>query len=139
MADCSQVCTCTSKIRLSGTHSALPFVHPGSGNKPDTWGVGEAIGCVSPLMGEGILPGLTSASVLMANWEDPKAYRKAVLKEFDWTKDERQVLDKLVDQRPLGIFDATTINHSVQRLKMEMTYSQSISLLSTINRKLTLP
>ena len=138
LTDYCQVCACASKIRLSGADSGRPFFSPAKGRPPSVWGVGEAIGCVSPLMGEGILPGLTSASVLLTNWEEPASYQKSILKEFSWMKDERQVLEKLVHHRPLGIFDGTTLRNSVSRLKMEFNYSQSFSLLNSINRTLTL-
>lgn len=133
-----QICSCVSKIRLCGVPSALPVVAPGTEQQPSIWGVGEAIGCVSPLMGEGIMPGLISASILVDNWENPESYRKAVVKEFAWTKEERQVLEKLAYHRPLGFMDAMTIRKSANRLKLEMTYYESACLLSSINRQQTI-
>jgi flavin-dependent dehydrogenase len=138
LADYQHVCSCTSNIRLSGVTPAQPFVCTGTKGQASVWGVGEAVGCVSPLMGEGILPGLASALVLLENWHDPQSYTKALLREFSWTKDERQVLEKLAYGTPIGIFDGMIIRSTASRLKIETTYSQSASLLATIAKPLKL-
>jgi flavin-dependent dehydrogenase len=136
LKDSCQVCACASKIRLSGPHSSQPFVYQAPDCRTPVWGVGEAIGCVSPLMGEGILPGLVSAKILLDNWDDPEAYREAILKEFAWMKDERQLVNKMVQGKKIGIFDAATFSTSAKRLKMNLDYSQALGLLSTVNRTL---
>jgi flavin-dependent dehydrogenase len=131
-----QVCACSSKLRLAGPHSSLPFTYIGADRPTPVWGAGEAIGCVSPLMGEGILPGVKSAAIMLANWEAPEAYREAILREFSWMKEERQVLDKMVLGKKLGIFDAAALSHTAKRLKMNLDYVQALNLLSTVNRTL---
>ncbi|MFQ6011797.1 MAG: NAD(P)/FAD-dependent oxidoreductase, partial [Nitrososphaerales archaeon] len=45
-------------------------------------GVGEAIGSVYPMLGEGIIPSLQCARILAKNLEDFPKYRAGVLKEF---------------------------------------------------------
>lgn len=47
-------------------------------------GCGESIGTVFPLLGEGIIPSLQCAQLLCDNLDDMEAYRKAVLKKFDY-------------------------------------------------------
>jgi len=47
-------------------------------------GCGESIGTVFPLLGEGIIPSLQCAELLCENLDDWEAYRKAVLKKFEY-------------------------------------------------------
>ncbi|HZW55018.1 MAG TPA: NAD(P)/FAD-dependent oxidoreductase [Nitrososphaerales archaeon] len=47
-------------------------------------GCGESIGTVFPLLGEGIIPSLQCAQLLCDNLHDMEAYRKAVLKKFEY-------------------------------------------------------
>ena len=86
------------RIRLTAPHNSQPFVAAGSDG--EVWGVGEAIGCVAPLAGDGIVPGMKSVQLLMKWWDDPSGYTRAVLKEFDWMKKERAVIDKLRKKQP---------------------------------------
>jgi flavin-dependent dehydrogenase len=130
----SGVCACTGKIRLSAPYFSLPFVHLSSEGKCSVWGVGESVGCVAPLAGEGIVPGMKSARILVENWGNPEAYQAAILKEFSWMKDERMVLNKAVQGKRLGLLDARVLMNSTKRLKMNLTYDQSLALLKSINR-----
>jgi len=45
-------------------------------------GVGEAVGTVYPILGEGIIPSLTSAKFLAENLEDLELYRRKLLEKF---------------------------------------------------------
>jgi flavin-dependent dehydrogenase len=45
-------------------------------------GVGESIGTVYPMLGEGIIPSLQCAELLLENFDDLSAYERAVLKKF---------------------------------------------------------
>jgi flavin-dependent dehydrogenase len=45
-------------------------------------GVGESIGTVYPMLGEGIIPSLQNAEILMDNLQDMASYREKVLEEF---------------------------------------------------------
>ncbi len=93
------LCKCTSNIRITSPYYSQPFVF----NK--VWGVGEAIGCVSPLSGEGIVPSMKSAELLFKNWEYPQRYAKAILKEFSWMKAERHIWDKALQGKALSVID----------------------------------
>ncbi len=96
--------------------------------------MGEAIGCVAPLVGEGIIPGLKSARLLLANWEDPDAYQRAILKEFSWMKGERKLVDKAAQGKRLGLFDVKILNNSTKRFRMDLDYNQGLSLLKSLTR-----
>jgi flavin-dependent dehydrogenase len=45
-------------------------------------GVGESIGTVFPILGEGIIPSLQCAEIFLQTMPDFEKYRKRVLKEF---------------------------------------------------------
>ena len=41
------------------------------------------------------MPGLRSVEILLEHWDDSRAYTKAILEEFAWMKEEREVVDRL--------------------------------------------
>jgi len=117
------ICECAGKIRLAGPQGSAPFV------AADIWGVGEAVGCVAPLAGDGIVPGMKSVQLLLRHWNDPAGYTQAILKEFHWMNGERRVLEKLRKGRPLGIRDALVLKHNSRRMGMRVTLSDAAKLL----------
>jgi len=122
-------------LRLTGPHGSLPFCVDGSPS--GIWGVGEAIGCVAPLAGDGIVPGMKSVRLLLANWEDPQAYTKAVLKEFDWMARERRVIDKLLTASPLGIKEAWVLRKNSRRMAMQVGLKEAVMFLKALRKKNT--
>jgi flavin-dependent dehydrogenase len=46
------------------------------------WGVGESIGTVYPMLGEGIIPSMQCVNLLVDHLGDKEGYRKAVLEHF---------------------------------------------------------
>ena len=126
-------CACAAPIRITAPFYARQFVHT-IGNTA-VWGVGEAIGCVAPLAGEGIIPGLKSARLLLNHWEDPAAYEKAILKEFEWMKEERKVIDKIRHGKRIGLMDARIFKSTTQRLNMEVGVYQALNVLRHLTSK----
>lgn len=82
------LCRCRSSLRVTAPSGALPFVSPDL----KVWGVGEAIGCVYPIVGEGIVPALQSVRLLLGCMDDPAAYTAAVMGGFPQMEAERAVL-----------------------------------------------
>jgi flavin-dependent dehydrogenase len=64
-------------VRITPPASCEPFT---DGNK--TVGVGESIGTVYPLLGEGIIPSTWCADLFVKNINDIAAYRQAVIDKF---------------------------------------------------------
>ena len=56
--------------------ASRPFVVDGP---PQVVGVGESIGCVSPLVGDGVVHGMRSVRLLLDCWDDPEAYTGKIL------------------------------------------------------------
>jgi len=121
------ICGCKGDIRLASPHACLPFV---VGEKEhQVWGVGEAIGCVAPLAGDGIVPGLKSARMLLERWDDPDGYTAAVLKEFGWMKKERAVVDKLRRGEKLGLDSAWVVKRNSKRMGIEVGLKEASAIL----------
>jgi flavin-dependent dehydrogenase len=112
------ICGCRGVVRLSAPNASRPFAVNGS---PQIIGVGEAIGCVSPLVGDGIVSGMRSVRILLDNWDDPEGYTEKLLREFSWLDRERKVVDKLAGSRSLSILDAwVLLENSHRRMGMRM-------------------
>ncbi len=121
------VCACTGAIRLRGPHTSLPFVVTGA--PCEIWGVGEAIGCVAPLAGDGIVPGMRSAQIMLEQWDDATAYTKAILREFGWMEAERKVVDKLRKNEPFKLSDAWVLRKNSKRMAMNVGLKDAAMLL----------
>jgi flavin-dependent dehydrogenase len=124
------VCACSGNVRLTGPHDALPFVTERS--DIPVWGIGEAIGCVAPLAGDGIVPGMKSVSLLMENWENPEGYMRSILKEFEWMKNERTVIDKILASTPVGIKDAWVLRKNSKRMGMRVGLKEALKFLKIL-------
>ncbi len=124
------LCSCTGTIRLTGPHRSLPFVVDGPAG--EIWGVGEAIGCVAPLAGDGIVPGMRSVQLLLDSWESSHHYQNAVFDEFDWMNDERGVVDTLRKGRRVGLRDAGVLRRNARRMGMRVGLKDAFTLLKNL-------
>lgn len=124
------ICSCTGKIRLTGPHGSFPFVVDGC--KEGIWGVGEAIGCVAPLAGDGIVPGMRSVQLLLDSWEKPQHYIEAVLDEFCWMRNERGVIDRLRRGEGVGLREAHVLRENARRMGMRVGLRQALALLNNL-------
>jgi flavin-dependent dehydrogenase len=122
------LCRCAGEIRLAAPHYSRPFVAKDA--SVEIWGVGEAIGCVAPLAGDGIVPGMRSVRLLLENWNSPEGYTQAILREFQWMKKERKVIDKLRTMEDLGISDAMVLIKNSKRMGMEIGIWEAAMLMN---------
>jgi flavin-dependent dehydrogenase len=91
-------CRCTSKLRLSSPYYSTPFT-----NGDKVVGVGESIGTVAPMGGDGNLYSMQCAELLVDDWDDLDKYTERVLERFDWMRRERLALERLMN----GVFPTT--------------------------------
>jgi len=124
------LCSCSGNIRLTGPFQSQPFVAEGTGE--GIWGIGEAIGCVAPLAGDGIVPGMRTVQLLLNNWDKPKEYTNAVLDEFSWMKDERGVIDKLREGKAMGLREAGILRKNSKRMGMQVGIGDAVALLKNL-------
>jgi len=94
--------------------------------------VGEAIGCVAPLAGDGIVPGMKSVQILLACWNDSEAYRQAILREFRWMEEEREVIDKLRANGSPDVKDAWVFKRNSKRMGMKVPLQEAIRLMRNL-------
>lgn len=124
------LCTCRGRVRLTAPEFSQPFYSPNG--KEGIWGVGEAIGCVAPLAGDGIVPGMKSVELLLERWKDPQAYTRAILKEFKWMESERKVLDKLRRGEALTLSDAWVLRKNSRRMGMKIGVKEAMQFLKKL-------
>jgi len=124
------MCACTGHVRIAGPHDSLPFVDDSIAE--GVWGVGEAIGCVAPLAGDGIVPGMKSTQIMLKHWNDPYGYSNAILKEFEWMRREREVINKLMGGDRLGIKDAWVLKKNSKRMGMQVDLKNALKLLKNL-------
>jgi flavin-dependent dehydrogenase len=133
----SVICACKSRIRLTSPRHSLPFVV--KRGESEVWGAGEAIGCVAPLAGDGVVPGMKCVQLLLDRWNDPSGYEKAVLREFRWMEEERRVLDKLRCSEALGLRDAWVLKKNSRRMSMEVGLKEARMLMKHLEGAPSLP
>jgi flavin-dependent dehydrogenase len=124
------ICQCRGGIRLTAPRASQPFI-VGDGRR-EIWGVGEAIGCVAPLAGDGIVPGMKSARILMENWDDPRGYVRAVLEEFAWMENERRVIDKVSRREKLRFSDAWVLKKNSRRMGMRIGARAAVKFVKAL-------
>jgi flavin-dependent dehydrogenase len=120
------ICRCKGRVRLTSPQYSQPFV------AGKVWGVGESIGCVAPLAGDGILPGLRSACLLLEHWDDAPSYTQAVLREFQWMTRERGVLDRLRSGRRPRIADGLVLKRNSRRMGMRIGIREASALVGRL-------
>ncbi|KCZ72345.1 hypothetical protein ANME2D_01751 [Candidatus Methanoperedens nitroreducens] len=117
------LCSCASRVRLTAPLGSRPYI------SKNIWGTGEAIGCVAPLAGEGIIPGMRSAQILAKNWDYPLAYERAILNEFSWMEEERRVVDRLRRGERIGIRDGLILKETTKRMNMKLHLWDALKML----------
>jgi glycine/D-amino acid oxidase-like deaminating enzyme len=114
---------CYRLLKKDGFHVDL-FDRPhktACGISPCAWGTSQ-----------GFLDLIRAVRLLLENWEDPQEYTNAVLKEFDWMKKERAVIDKLLARSPLGIKEAWLLRKNSKRMGMQVGINEAFQFLKAL-------
>ena len=119
----STICTCSSNIRLTSPHHSTPLVSEGK-----FVGVGESIGAVGPLAGDGNNYAMQCGEMLLAFWDDLDKYQAKVLERYEWMRKERRALEKLWAGKGLSLTDARTFIRHSKMVGMEISVTQAIDL-----------
>ncbi len=120
------LCRCKSRIRLSSPHDARPLT------RDNIVGVGESIGTVAPLGGDGNLYAMQCAELLMQNLEDLDSYQREVLSTFDWMRGERATLLRLLDHQRPSAQDIRRFLQHARRAGFTMGPLQALKLLGGV-------
>lgn len=124
------LCSCSGKVRLTGPHAARPFFSKEA--RTPVWGVGESIGCVAPLAGDGVVPGMKTVRLLMEHWNDPTKYTHSILEEFEWMAKERHVIDRLRAGDELNVKEAWVLKDNSGRMGMHVGLMDAVRLLKSL-------
>jgi len=124
------LCGCTGSVRLMAPLYMQPFFSPDG----KVWGVGEAIGCVSPLLGEGIAPSMRSALLLAHHWDEPAGYVEAVLREFSPFERLHRVQEKLKQGKKPGFFDLLVLRRTMMRYGIHLGVGDGMRMLLGLRR-----
>jgi flavin-dependent dehydrogenase len=117
------ICSCSSRIRLTSPHFSTPLISEGK-----FVGVGESIGAVGPLAGDGNLYAMQCGELLMSSWDDLEEYQAKVLERYEWMRKERRALEKLWAGKGLSLRDARTFIRHSKMVGMEISVAQAIDL-----------
>ncbi|HEX7033145.1 MAG TPA: NAD(P)/FAD-dependent oxidoreductase [Nitrososphaera sp.] len=105
--DCEVIKKVGRPVRLTPPVNCEPFT---DGKK--TVGVGESIGTVYPLLGEGIIPSTWCAELFVKNMHDLRAYRQEVLERFRMYA----IVFKFIQLKIAGKF--SMLKHGMDMLKI---------------------
>lgn len=130
----SIICRCAGTVRTSAPDRCLPFVAHNPYLRCTVWGVGESVGVVGPITGEGVGPGLASAKLLLENWDDPERYTARLLRSFSWMTGERTVIDRVWRKERLTIADWAVLRGTGKRMGSEVSLAEVRSLLRCLNK-----
>ena len=124
------LCRCGGEIRLTGPDHSQPFFVASNGQQ--IWGVGESIGCVPPLVGDGIVSSMKSVKILLDHWHDPFEYTKAIKKEFRWMGRERKAVDKLRSNKNLRLGDVWSLRKNAGRMGIKVGLKDAAMLMKLL-------
>jgi flavin-dependent dehydrogenase len=108
-------CRCHSRLRLSSPFFSQPFVTGGK-----VVGIGESIGAVGPLAGDGNLHAMQTAEMLLEHWDDLDGYVKEVLTRYDWMRKERRTAEKISEGVTPSLSDALVFRRHSRMVGMGM-------------------
>lgn len=119
-------CRCLSRVRLSSPHYSRPMV------RGNIVGVGESIGTVGPLGGDGNLYAMQCSELLAESLRDLDGYQEQVLRRFQWMKRERDALVKMLDGRRPSPGDVRVFIQHARRVGLTMGPAQALGLLRKV-------
>jgi hypothetical protein len=120
-------------IRITPPNYCEPFF---VGN---TVGVGESIGTVFPLLGEGIIPSLQCAEIFCDNIDDWQSYRKEVLKKFEFFDHVYELIKlklagkfSMLRHTPLMMKTYASMKRQEKRFGLEVNISDMKAIISSL-------
>lgn len=130
MAESGCGCT-TGRVRLSSPQLSGPLV-VGRGTDHEIWGCGESIGCVSPIIGEGIVPAMECACRLVENWNNADNYISEVMRQFEWMNNESLVLQRILHGDKLSTSEALILANNASRIGVKIGLTEALDMIKRI-------
>ena len=104
-----------SATRIAALFFSRPVVTGGK-----VVGIGESIGAVGPLAGDGNLHAMQTAEMLLEHWDDLDGYVREVLLRYDWMRKERRTAEKISGGVTPSLSDALVFRRHSKMVGMEM-------------------
>lgn len=120
------ICSCEEQIRGHGP--VVPFI------EGKVWGLGEAIGLVDPISGAGILPAMTSAKLLLENWDNPRRYESHVRAKYSYITREVNILSKFCERRLPGYQELFPLWSTFRNTGISIGPREIINILALASR-----
>ena len=123
-------CSCKSEIRMLSPKYCEPIVHD------NIVGVGEAVGCVSPLCGAGVVPSIRSAMLLADNIGNLKRYEHLLISDFSYLDREVTILRKIGSGKRLGASDIMVMRNNAARFGIFYGWRDAIKTIKMVGGRL---
>jgi flavin-dependent dehydrogenase len=120
------LCSCSAMICRNGP--IYPFI------EGKVWGLGEAIGLVDPIACAGIVPAMTSAKLMIDNWDDGGRYEKQIWRHYSYMVKEAKALAKFTRGEKLFYRDLILPRRVFKTLGLFPRLRQIIELASKVSK-----
>jgi flavin-dependent dehydrogenase len=116
-------CACDSRIRLSSPYYSRPLF------RGNIVGVGESIGAVGPLGGDGNLYAMQCSEMLFSSLGDLSRYQEEVLRRYEWMRKERATLVRMHGGHRPSPGDVRVFVQHARRVGFSMSPLQAFRML----------
>lgn len=123
-------CACVSDVRLLTPSYCRPIVHK------NVVGVGEAVGCVGPMCGAGIIPAIQSAVLLADNIDDLQRYEQMLISDFSFLDREVRIIMKLDAGRRLSLIDLACLYRNCRQFGISPGWRELITIMKMLGGRL---
>jgi flavin-dependent dehydrogenase len=120
------LCSCSAMICRNGP--VYPFI------EGKVWGLGEAIGLVDPIACAGIAPAMTSAKLMIENWDDGGGYEKQVWRNYSYMVKQAKTLVKFARGERLLFTDLIFPRQAFETLGIFPRFHQIIKVASKVSK-----
>jgi hypothetical protein len=129
----TSICGCQARVRITGPERAIPFSTQKSYRFGNVVGVGEAIGAVSPLSGEGNVPGLMTCEALLDNWDSPVGYYTRVTTQLAWMEEERKLMDYALAGGQISFNHIDLVLKNAERLGIHVSTDKALEMFEKLS------
>lgn len=124
------ICECKSKTRRITPMYCDPIVHR------NIVGIGESVGCISPICCAGVIPAIRSARLLAGYIDNLPAYEKILLHDFAYLDREVKILEKLSEGKWLNLTDARSMQNNAASFGLFLGWKEVLKLIGMMGSKL---
>lgn len=124
--DSRTLCACLGQIRCHGP--VRPFT------EGKIWGLGETIGLVDPIAGAGIVPAMTSAKLMVENWESAANYERRIWRRYSYMAREARAVSGVIAGKKTEYLDMILPRRAFETIGVKPSISQIISAILRVRK-----